>query len=957
MGNSNFTPGIGGLATNRYDFESHIEGTAFRHNATQVDLKPPVEINGIPYFNVEDVLNAVSSFVTQAQANGQGFVTIGDGYDCYAASDSTSPTPPNDSSPFDSTVPSLDAALNDLLNNTANPLHHRIRDGGIVVIKAGTYQIASTVNVPPGITIMGEGFGTKLCNTMTGGSPLFLIKADNVGTTYYGPRNSASSPDSGVNSSLFMFSRQTRFFNFTISDNFVEPKFLGDTSYKNTINSSQTAGLIMQEEGSNFSCDYMIFMGKSVGFGGANTSYAIGTNTSFGGGGVSSTTGTILSITNCFIDGFSIGGDFSTHGGVNDFLVFTNNRIRVFGNLESNATLASCNCVFSAAYCNVNYENNFIQPGNSRVKTNVYLYSIPQNFSTTIASLSDSTFLPQSTINVLSALAFPSSGTLNVVTTAGPQPITYTGTTSTSFTGCSGGVGEMQTGNVVNSTISTSVKVDIVGNNAAITSSFSPSPISVYTLNSGYDQSSILIKNSGNNFGADTIFYGGTNISSNPLPNLVINATDTYTNVRLDSGSYAFTTIASGSNGHNFTNPTIQVASTTGFPSSGWILVGNTGVPNPGIVAYTGTTPTSFTGCSGGGSGTINTGDSVVQPLVVSLPKASSVIPGRKFTFKDVTGVSGTSYIIINPSIGDTIEANDPTNKPYWVLDGAFESVTVVCDGVSNWSVYRSFGYDLTLDGALNMPNGSINIGFSDGSNIGSITLNGTLTVSNGEADFSTTASIVVAGSALFLPGSTLFVDGDGYVASTWKYITPITRTVVSSFGGTGYPVANNSELSGGIFATSTSLNLVGPIQNVSTDATSQIAGWNGSVGPILINGATLSSVSITYVVFGAHDLGPPGTLPSFALYRRSATNIGPGDSMNSITSFSNPGGTGSSWFNGGTLKTQNFTIDGFNVIDTSQYSYDYLLLDEFGSNAQNNNIFYTITWNFTNITSMPASG
>ena len=69
--------------------------------------------------------------------------------------------------------------------------------------------------------------------------------------------------------------------------------------------------------------------------------------------------------------------------------------------------------------------------------------------STTIAAGSNGLSLPQATINVASTTGFATSGTLNVVTSTGIQTVTYTGTTGTSFTGCSGGTGIMTTGNAV----------------------------------------------------------------------------------------------------------------------------------------------------------------------------------------------------------------------------------------------------------------------------------------------------------------------------------------------------------------------------------------------------------------------------------------------------------------------------------------------------------------------------
>lgn len=72
--------------------------------------------------------------------------------------------------------------------------------------------------------------------------------------------------------------------------------------------------------------------------------------------------------------------------------------------------------------------------------------------TTTIASGSNNVALPQSTINVASTVGFPSSpngGIIYVTTNQGIQLVTYTATTGTSFTGCSGGYGYMATGNSV----------------------------------------------------------------------------------------------------------------------------------------------------------------------------------------------------------------------------------------------------------------------------------------------------------------------------------------------------------------------------------------------------------------------------------------------------------------------------------------------------------------------------
>ena len=71
------------------------------------------------------------------------------------------------------------------------------------------------------------------------------------------------------------------------------------------------------------------------------------------------------------------------------------------------------------------------------------------NAQTTIAAASNGQTLPQTTINVASTTGFSSSGTIRVTTSAGVQSVSCTGTTPTSFTGCSGGTGTMSTGGLV----------------------------------------------------------------------------------------------------------------------------------------------------------------------------------------------------------------------------------------------------------------------------------------------------------------------------------------------------------------------------------------------------------------------------------------------------------------------------------------------------------------------------
>jgi hypothetical protein len=156
-----FVPGQGGqLATSRFDFQGHITGTEFRHTADQINVLNPSLCYGDPS-NVEEALENLNGFTATVGGFGVGFVAVQDGYDCYANANGTDNLNPN--------TPTLDTFLNPLfaMITAQTPLpsaYARLQDGGVMLIPAGTYMVLNTINVPPGITLLGEGFGTKIVN-------------------------------------------------------------------------------------------------------------------------------------------------------------------------------------------------------------------------------------------------------------------------------------------------------------------------------------------------------------------------------------------------------------------------------------------------------------------------------------------------------------------------------------------------------------------------------------------------------------------------------------------------------------------------------------------------------------------------------------------------------------------------------------------------------------------------
>lgn len=156
-----FVPGQGGrLALDRFDAQAHFTGTGFRHTADQINtLTPSLIINGDT--TVEQALQDLSLLPGEITALGVSYISIPDGYNAWINANGTIN--------IDPTIPFLDTFLNPIFamitaNETLPPAYARLQDGGVMFIPAGTYMVNNTINVPPGITLLGEGFGTKLVN-------------------------------------------------------------------------------------------------------------------------------------------------------------------------------------------------------------------------------------------------------------------------------------------------------------------------------------------------------------------------------------------------------------------------------------------------------------------------------------------------------------------------------------------------------------------------------------------------------------------------------------------------------------------------------------------------------------------------------------------------------------------------------------------------------------------------
>jgi hypothetical protein len=200
--------------------------------------------------------------------------------------------------------------------------------------------------------------------------------------------------------------------------------------------------------------------------------------------------------------------------------------------------------------------------------------------------------LPESTLAVVSTAGYPPSGTLNV----GGQTVTYTGLSSSgpSFTGVAGGTGAVASGTAV-------------------------------TLVQSLPESTLAVASTAGFPASGTLSVDGNTL--------------TYTGLT----SVAFTGVTGGTGAiaqgdavtlvQTLPQTTLAVASTSGYPTSGTLLVNGTQT-----VTYTGKTPGSFTGASGG-TGALSQG-ATVSLVSTTAPAAGPTSPGINGACQTIAGAT-----------------------------------------------------------------------------------------------------------------------------------------------------------------------------------------------------------------------------------------------------------------------------------------------------------------------------
>jgi hypothetical protein len=271
--------------------------------------------------------------------------------------------------------------------------------------------------------------------------------------------------------------------------------------------------------------------------------------------------------------------------------------------------------------------------GNTSSDGAVFTAFSPASNYTSIAVASNGQALPQSTINVASTTGFPTSGYIYVLTTLGYQPVTYTGTTGTTFTGCSGGIGTMSTGNPVTINYASSGSFNITSSAGVQTVSYTGTTHNTFTGCSG---------------GTGTMTTGNTILSP-----ITVITSDFHT---LLTGQ---TVITSGIGGLPNANSTFlttaisnRIATLNGSFASGTYTSGGS-IANRNSIYLNNSAPNGS--WTSGGTQTVTTSNMVGKLLIMWKPNSGTT----EDAIYIITAVNSPNSIRVNLNTGGT---PDPTN-------------------------------------------------------------------------------------------------------------------------------------------------------------------------------------------------------------------------------------------------------------------------------------------------------
>ncbi len=323
-----------------------------------------------------------------------------------------------------------------------------------------------------------------------------------------------------------------------------------------------------------------------------------------------------------------------------------------------------------------------------------------------------------------------------------------------------------------------------------------------------------------------------------------------------NSNAATSTTIASGSNGQTLPQGTINVASSTSFPSSGVLLVTtDAGIQ---IVRYTGKGTGTFTGCTGG-TGTMSTGGAVIYAI------AGSALTGG-IAFSDRTsfqptgsdcGGGGSGYFGGGAGQGDGRAGGGGSGFLHAtrILSGSTTTGSSAIGGTSATSPPNTT--DVNYSAGVGVGAAATGASGNDGGN-GYIVLQwgGITTLDLDSIDFGNTASISTVDTNITMSSATngtvsLSAAGAGGIA-----LAPGSGNITISSSNDIIVSSGTSDIKFNIGGTpkykiySTGAVVVGDTTNNDTASEAQA----GLTGPLInlspITGGTLSSISGQSLVY-----------------------------------------------------------------------------------------------------------
>jgi hypothetical protein len=320
-------------ATHHQDFLAHTSGGGFRHTADQVDMNPV-----LPGFSATTVQSTLLQMQGAISAAGTGFLSIGqnDGYagtlGSYDVGSVATPT----------LAQTFAAAVAD----------HRLLNGGIILLLAGTYHTSSQITIPQGITVMGEVAGTYIIGNMSEQS-IFKIAPSTI-NLLIGSNSGGSDvhPITGTNVG------KSGLFNLILIDN---NDGYGGAGVDSTMT---TVPMVSVQNGASVEFERVTFLGRlntGVALDRVKTKAAIGTIAGSG-------TGTTIAVKGCYIDGVKVAITFTSNLGNEDFLTVSGTRARWYGK-EAAAYSATDDAFVVGTVSNIKISDCYLVGAGSKAKT------------------------------------------------------------------------------------------------------------------------------------------------------------------------------------------------------------------------------------------------------------------------------------------------------------------------------------------------------------------------------------------------------------------------------------------------------------------------------------------------------------------------------------------------------------------------------------------------------------